>query len=56
MTTYELTKSVINRTIKKRECTEEYCTEMKEKLDVFLLNERISTEEYEELTKLIETA
>ena len=56
MTTYELTKSVINRTINKGGCTEEYCTEMKEKLDVFLLNERISTEEYEELTKLMETA
>lgn len=56
MTTYELTKSVISRTIKKGECTEEYCTEMKQKLDVFLLNERISTEEYEDLTKLMETA
>nr|DAG02155.1 MAG TPA: hypothetical protein [Siphoviridae sp. ctdd214] len=56
MTTYELTKSVISRTIKKGGCTEEYCTEMKEKLDVFLLNERINTEEYEELTKLMETA
>ena len=56
MTTYELTKSVINRTINKGQCTEEYCAEMKEKLDVFLLNERISTEEYEELTKLMETA
>ena len=53
MTTYELTKSVINRTIKKRECTEEYCTEMKEKLDVFLLNERISTEQYNELVEIM---
>lgn len=56
MTTYKLTKSVISRTIKKGECTEEYCLQMKEKLDVFLLNERISTEEYGELTKLMETA
>lgn len=55
MTTYELTKSVINRTINKGGCTEEYCTEMKEKLDVFLLNERISPEQYEELTKLMKT-
>lgn len=56
MTTYELTKSVISRTINKEQCTEEYCADMKEKLDVFLLNERITTEEYEELTKLMETA
>lgn len=55
MTTYELTKSVISRTIKKGECTEEYCTEMMGKLDVFLLNERITEEEYKELTELMET-
>ena len=53
MTTYELTKSVINRTIKKGECTEEYCLQMKEKLDAFLLNERISTEQYNELEEIM---
>ena len=55
MTTYQLTKNVINRTVKKGECTEEYQTEMKEKLDVFLLNERITPEEYKELIELMET-
>ena len=55
MTTYQLTKNVINRTIKKGKGTEEYCLEIKEKLDVFLLNERISVEEYKELTQLMET-
>lgn len=54
MTTYELTKNVISRTIKKGECTEVYKKETKEKLDVFLLNERITLEEYEELIKLME--
>lgn len=54
MTTYELTKSVILRTRKKNKCAEEYCTEMKEKLDVFLLNRRINPEEYKELTELME--
>lgn len=53
MTTYELTKSVINRTIKKGECTEAYCAEMKQKLDVFLLNERISIEQYNELEEIM---
>ena len=55
MTTYQLTKNVITRTIKKGECTKEYCLDMKEKLDVFLLNGRITLEEYKELIELIET-
>lgn len=53
MTTYELTKNVIRRNINKGEWTEKQFIETKEKLDAFLLNGRINTEEYGELMELM---
>lgn len=45
--TYTYCKSIIER-------GQYNAQEMKDKLDVFLLNDRISQEEYTELTKMID--
>lgn len=49
-TTYSLCKSQITSKITKHTCSPEYQEEMQPKLDVFLLNSRITEEQYKELS------
>lgn len=51
--TYDLCKNQINRKIKENTCDLAYQNNMQEKNDVFLLGNRITTEEYKELTQLL---
>lgn len=50
---FELTKRVITRTVNKHQNTKEFKDDIKTKLDVFLLNNRITLEEYNILINLL---
>lgn len=54
MTTYEMLQKAINAKIKKGTLTETYVESTKNKMDVFLMNERITDEEYNDLIELLE--
>lgn len=53
--TYRNCKKLIEIAERKGTKTPEWITSMKEKLDIFLLNNRITEEEYTKLMKLLET-
>lgn len=54
MTTYEMVKKSIEAKKKRGALTDEYIEDTKMKLDVFLMNDRVSQSEYNELLKMLE--
>ena len=48
-----MTYTVCKRLIEIKEYTQEQADDLQDKLDVFLLNDRLTREEYEELTALL---
>lgn len=48
-----MTYTVCKRLIEIKEYTQEQADDLQDKLDVFLLNDRLTREEYEELTGLL---
>lgn len=53
MTTFEMLKKSIEAKKNRGSLTEKYIEDTKNKMDVFLMNDRISQEQYEELTKML---
>lgn len=53
MTTYTMIKKSIEAKKKRGALTEEYIEETKMKMDVFLMNNRLTEEEYNELTEML---
>lgn len=53
MTTFEMIKKSIEAKKKRGTLTEEYIEETKMKMDVFLMNNRLTEEEYNELTEML---
>lgn len=52
--TYNLIKRLIANAKNRGACNQDFVDDMKNKMDVFLLNNRITDDEYNELTKLME--
>lgn len=52
--TYNLIKRLITNAKNRGACDQKFVDDMKNKMDVFLLNNRVTEEEYNELTKLME--
>ena len=55
MSTFEMLNKSIEAKKKRGTLTKEYIEETKMKLDVFLMNDRITQEQYNELTKKLES-
>lgn len=53
MSTFEMLKRSIEAKKNRGSLTDEYVDDTKAKMDVFLMNDRITQEQYEELTKLL---
>ena len=53
MTTFEMIKKSIEAKKKRGSLTKEYIKETKMKMDVFLMNNRLTEEEYNELTEML---
>lgn len=53
MTTFEMIKKSIEAKKKRGALTEEYIEETKMKMDVFLMNNRLTEEEYNDLTEML---
>lgn len=51
--TYDLCLSQINRKLKEGSCDLAYQNSMQEKIDVFLLGNRITTDQWKELNQLL---
>lgn len=54
MPTYELLNRVITSKKEKGSLTEAFIADTKKKMDVFLMNDRITLEEYDHLTSMLE--
>lgn len=52
--TYKICKNLIEIAERNGAKTQKYISEMKAKLDIFLLNNRITEEEYAELTGILD--
>lgn len=52
--TYQICKNLIEIAKRNGTKTQEYISEMKAKLDIFLLNNRVTEEEYAELTEILD--
>lgn len=55
MTTFEMVKKSIEAKKNRGALTNEYIEDTKMKLDVFLMNDRVSQNEYNELLKMLES-
>lgn len=55
MSTYEMLKKAIEAKKRRGTLTQSYIEDTKVKMDVFLMNDRINQDEYNELTKLLES-
>lgn len=55
MSTFEMIKKSIEAKKKRGALTQEYIEETKSKMDVFLMNNRITEQQYTELTKMLES-
>lgn len=52
--TYSLCKRLIVNAINRQKCDEAFVSDMKDKLDVFLLNNRITDDQYNELISMLD--
>lgn len=55
MSTFEMIKKSIEAKKKRGSLTTEYVEETLSKMDVFLMNDRITEDQYNELTKMLES-
>lgn len=53
MSTYEMLVKIITAKESRGALTEAYITSTKAKMDVFLMADRITTDEYDELTRML---
>ena len=53
MSTFEMLKRSIEAKKNRGSLTDEYVNDTQSKMDVFLMNDRITQEQYEEMTKML---